>query len=144
MAADETRADFGYWVDSTTRWADCDAYGHVNNAQYYSYFDTALTTMIIARGVIRSPLGASIGLCIESQCNFHAPIEFPATLNAGVRIGHLGSKSIRYEIGLFAEGETKPAATGHFVHVFVDPDTRRPVALTDGQRAAIADLVRAA
>jgi acyl-CoA thioester hydrolase len=141
MAADQNRADYGYWVDIATRWADCDPYGHVNNAQYYSFFDTALSTMIIARGVIRSPLGNSIGLCVESQCQFHAPIEFPAMINAGVRIGHLGSKSIRYEIGLFLAGEDKPAATGYFVHVFVDKDSRRPVPLTDGQRAAIADLV---
>lgn len=141
MSGEETRASYGYWTDITTRWADCDPYGHVNNAQYYSYFDTALTTMLIARGVLRSDLGRSIGLCVESQCKFHAPISFPATIAAGVRIGHLGSKSIRYEIGLFEADAQAPSATGYFVHVFVDPDSRRPVALTDAQRAAVADLV---
>ena len=141
MAADDTRADYGYWVDIATRWADCDPYGHVNNAQYYSFFDTALTTMIIERGVIRSPEAPSIGLCVESQCQFHAPIDFPGTVNAGVRIGHMGGKSLRYEIALFLEGEDMPAATGYFVHVFVDKADRRPVPLTDRQRAAVADLL---
>lgn len=144
MASDDTRAGYSYWVDITTRWADCDPYGHVNNAQYYSFFDTALSTMIIEREVIRSPLTNSIGLCVESQCKFHAPLEFPATINAGVRIAHLGGKSIRYEIGLFLENEDMPAATGYFVHVFVDKESRRPVPLNDSQRAAIADLVVAA
>lgn len=141
MGRDEKRENYGYWADITTRWADCDAYGHVNNAQYYSYFDTALTTMLIERGVLRSNLGNSIGLCIESQCQFHAPIEFPATIAAGVRIGHMGGKSLRFEIALFAEGTETPSATGYFVHVYVDPESRRPVALTEAQRAAVADLV---
>ena len=139
MSRDERRENFGYWLDIASRWADCDAYGHVNNAQYYSWFDTALTTMLIERGVLRGPEG-TIGLCIESQCLFHEPIEFPETVNAGVRIGRVGDKSLRYEIGLFREGHDSPAATGHFVHVFVDPATRRPVALSDRQKGAVADL----
>lgn len=138
------RSDYGYFTPVVTRWADCDAYGHVNNAQYYSYFDSALTAMLIERGVLRSDQWNSIGLCIESQCQFHASLEFPATLDVGVRIGKLGGKSIRYELAIFADGAAEPAATGYFVHVFVDPATRRPVALTDGQRAALADLVYAA
>ena len=135
------RSDYGYFTPVVTRWADCDAYGHVNNAQYYSYFDSALSTMLIERAVLRSPHWNSIGLCIESQCQFHASLEFPATLDVGVRIGKLGGKSIRYELAIFAEGAEEPSATGYFVHVFVDPVTRRPVALVDGQRAAVADLV---
>ncbi len=144
MSRDERRENYGYWMDIASRWADCDAYGHVNNAQYYSWFDTALTTMLIERGVLRSSESASIGLCVESQCLFHAPIEFPETVNAGVRIGRIGDKSLRYEIGLFPHGSETPAATGYFVHVFVDPATRRPMALTDKQKAAIADLLHTA
>lgn len=135
------RTDYGFFTSVLTRWADCDAYGHVNNAQYYSYFDSALTTMLIERGVLRSADWNSIGLCIESHCQFHAGLEFPAQLDIGVRIGKLGAKSIRYELAIFAEGAAEPAATGYFVHVFVDPDSRRPVPLTEGQRAAVADLV---
>ena len=137
------RADYRYWTPIVTRWADCDAYGHVNNAQYYSFFDTAATTMLIERGVLRHGPGDPIGLVVESQCQFHAPIHFPATLEAGVRIGHLGSKSIRYEIALVPHGGEIPAATGYFVHVFVDPATRQPTALTTRQREAVADLIAA-
>lgn len=135
------RSDYGYFTSVVTRWADCDAYGHVNNAQYYSYFDSALTTMLIERGVLRSADWNSIGLCIESQCQFHASLEFPATLDIGVRIGKLGGKSIRYELAIFEQGAEQPSATGYFVHVFVDPETRRPVELTQGQREAVTDLV---
>ncbi|WP_225011213.1 acyl-CoA thioesterase [Novosphingobium percolationis] len=135
------RSDYGYFTPIVTRWADCDAYGHVNNAQYYSYFDSALTTMLIDRGVLRSTDWDSIGLCIESQCQFHASLEFPATLDVAVRIGKLGGKSIRYELAIFEQGAEQPSATGYFVHVFVDPATRRPVELTPGQREAVADLV---
>lgn len=137
------REGYRYLTRVTTRWADCDAYGHVNNAQYYSFFDTALTTMLVERGVLRSDRWDSIGLCVESQCQFHASLDFPATLDVGVRIGRLGGKSIRYELAIFAEGADTPSATGHFVHVFVDPLSRRPVELTEGQRAALADLVHA-
>ena len=138
------RADYGYVTQLTTRWADCDAYGHVNNAQYYSFFDTALTTMLVERGVLRSAHWNTIGLCVESQCQFHASLDFPATLDIGVRIGRLGGKSVRYELAIFAGGSDTPSATGYFVHVFVDPVTRRPTDLTQGQRDALADLVHAA
>lgn len=136
------RAEYGFFTQVTTRWADCDAYGHVNNVQYYSFFDTALTTMLVERGVLRSPHWNSIGLCVESQCQFHASLDFPATLDVGVRIGRLGGKSVRYELAIFASGAETPSATGYFVHVFVDPDTRRPAELVQGQRDALADLVR--
>ena len=139
-----TRSDYGYFARIVTRWADCDPYGHVNNAQYYSFFDSALSKMLVERGVIRAKDWNSIGLCIESQCKFHASLEFPANLDVGVRIGKLGDKSIRYEIAIFEEEAETPSATGYFVHVFVDPDTRRPVPLVQGQRDAVADLVRPA
>ena len=138
-----SRADYPCFVRVTTRWADCDPYGHVNNVQYYSYFDSALTTLLIERGVLRSTQWKAIGLCVESQCKFVASLEFPATLDVGVRIGRLGERSIRFELGIFAEGSDEPAATGYFVHVYVDPDSRRPVTLVEGQRQAISDLVSA-
>ena len=113
---------------------------HVNNATYYSWFDTALTTMAIERGVLRAPGQASIGLCIASGCEFLAPIGFPETVDIGVRIGRVGNSSLRYELAIFSAGET-PVAVCHFTHVFVDAATRKGVPLTDQQKAAIADLV---
>ncbi len=139
-ARDERREHFGWWMKIASRWADCDAYGHVNNATYYSWFDTALTTMAIERGVLRAPGQTSIGLCVASGCEFLAPIGFPETVDVGVRIGRIGSSSLRYELAIFAAG-TEPAAVCHFTHVFVDARTRKGVALTDQQKAAIADLV---
>ena len=90
-ARDERRRHFGWWMTIASRWADCDAYGHVNNATYYSWFDTALTTMAIERGVLRAPGQTSIGLCIASGCEFLAPVGFPETVEVGVRIGRIGN-----------------------------------------------------
>jgi acyl-CoA thioester hydrolase len=142
VADQERRADYGYWLELSSRWADCDAYGHVNSPVYYSWFDTALTTLLIERGVLRSPESPSIGLCVESHCRFLAPVEFPETVDARVRIGKLGDKSLRYELALFRRGGDEVVAAGWFVHVFVDPVTRRPVSLTDRQKQAVADLCR--
>lgn len=139
-ARDERRRHFGWRTTIASRWADCDAYGHVNNAIYYSWFDTALTTMAIERGVLRAAGQASIGLCIASGCEFLAPIGFPETVEVGVRIGRIGNSSLRYELAIFRAGAEEPAAVGHFTHVFVDAATRKAVPLTDTQKAAIADL----
>lgn len=122
------------------RWMDCDAYGHVNNVNYYSWFDTAATLMLYERGVL-GPESEAIGLCVESGCAFHRPVEFPGAVDAGVRIARMGDKSLRYEVGLFRAGDARPAATGHFVHVFVGRAARRPVSLAPAHRAALADLV---
>ena len=112
---------------------DCDAYGHVNNVIYYSWFDTAATRMLFAHGLLWMHDCPSIGLCVESHCQFFAPIEFPHNVDACVRVGHLGSKSLRYDIGLFRDGADEPAAAGHCVHVFVERSSRRPVAFTPEQ-----------
>jgi len=137
---DERRANYRYWLEIASRWADCDAYGHVNNAVYYSWFDTALTTMLIERGVLRPDEGSSIGLCVQSGCEFFAPIEFPQTVDAGVRIAPGGERSLRYELALFPKHNEVPAAVGFFVHVFVDRQTRRAVFLTDQQNDALRDM----
>lgn len=142
-AKDERRENYRWRVDIPTRWADGDPYGHVNNIIYYSWFDTALTKMLFERKVIWLPDSPSIGLCVESRCEFLAPVSFPETVDARVRIGRLGDKSIRFEIGLFLAGHESPAAAGHFVHVYVDRATRRPVPLTTEQKAALADIVAA-
>ena len=113
----------------TTRWMDNDVYGHVNNVVYYSWFDTAVNATLIEHGVLDIHGGQTIGLVIETQCNYFAPLAFPQTIEAGIRVARLGSSSVRYEVGLFAQGEPLTAAKGHFVHVYVDRETRRPVPL---------------
>lgn len=114
-----------------TRWSDNDVYGHVNNVVYYSWFDTAVNGYLIDSGAIDIHDGAVIGLVIETQCNYFSPLSFPQPVVAGIRVAHVGSSSVRYEVGLFAgpEGEAMTAAKGHFIHVYVDRQTRRPVPL---------------
>ena len=111
----------------TTRWMDNDVYGHVNNVVYYSWFDTAVNATLIEKGVLDIHGGTTIGLVIETQCNYFAPLAFPQIVEAGIRVVKMGSSSVRYEIGLFAQGEDLCAARGHFVHVYVDKENRRPV-----------------
>jgi acyl-CoA thioester hydrolase len=122
-----------------TRWADNDVYGHVNNVEYYAFFDTVINAWLIREGGLDIHGGDVIGLCAESHCEFTAPLAFPETVTAGLRVGNLGRSSVRYEIGLFGE-DGAVAATGWFVHVFVDRASRRPVAIPDALRAALARL----
>jgi acyl-CoA thioester hydrolase len=112
-----------------TRWADNDVYGHVNNVVYYSWFDTAVNAYLIEQGALDIHAGAVIGLVIETQCNYFAPLAFPRSVEAGLRVAHLGSSRVRFEVGLFAQGQETAAACGHFVHVYVDRETRRPMPL---------------
>ncbi|MEY4710926.1 MAG: hypothetical protein RIS88_376 [Pseudomonadota bacterium] len=114
-----------------TRWEDNDVYGHVNNVVYYSWFDTAVNAWLIEAGALDIHQGTTIGLVIETHCNYFAPLAFPQTVQAGLRVGHVGTSSVRYEVGIFAPGEDHAAACGHFVHVYVDKATRQPVALPD-------------
>ena len=94
-----------------TRWNDNDVYGHVNNVEYYAFFDTVINAWLIAEGGLDIHGGDVIGVCAESHCEYSAPLAFPETVQAGLRVAHLGRSSVRYEIGLFSEGG-KPAATG--------------------------------
>jgi len=129
-----------------TRWNDNDVYGHVNNVEYYAFFDTVINTFLITEGGLDIHRGTTIGLCVESHCAFHAALAFPETVDAGLRVGRLGRTSVRYEIGLFSERtvDEEPAATGWFVHVFVDRETRRPAPLPDPLRTALERLTTAA
>lgn len=126
-----TRADYAHLATITTRWMDNDVYGHVNNVTYYSYFDTAVNRYLIEAGVLDIHAGEVIGLVIETHCNYFAPLAFPRNVEAAIRVAHIGRSSVRYEIGLFEVGQEAAAATGHFVHVYVDRQTRRPVALPE-------------
>jgi acyl-CoA thioester hydrolase len=113
----------------TTRWMDNDAYGHVNNVVYYSWFDTAVNAYLIEHGVLDIHHGEAIGLVVETQCNYFSPLAFPQNVEAGLRVARLGSSSVRYEVALFAQDQDLCAARGHFVHVYVDRVSRRPVSL---------------
>ena len=112
-----------------TRWMDNDAYGHVNNVVYYSWFDTAVNAYLIEHGVLDIHHGEAIGLVVETQCNYFSPLAFPQTVEAGLRVARLGSSSVRYEVALFAQDQDLCSARGHFVHVYVDRVSRRPVSL---------------
>ncbi|MBE7369083.1 acyl-CoA thioesterase [Ramlibacter pallidus] len=125
----EGRAGYKAFRTIPTRWMDNDAYGHVNNVVYYSWFDTAVNAHLIERGVLDIHRGETIGLVIETQCNYFASVEFPQVVEAGLRVAKIGKSSVRYEVGLFLLGEALTAAKGHFVHVYVDRATRRPAEL---------------
>jgi len=122
------RAAYPRFVPLATRWMDNDLYGHLNNVVYYSLFDTAVNSLLIEAGALDPHAGEVIGLVVETQCNFFASLAFPQRIEAGVRVAQQGRSSVRYEIGLFAEGEALCAARGHFVHVYVGRHSRRPVA----------------
>ncbi len=131
------RASYRAWLTVPTRWNDNDVYGHVNNVQYYAFFDTVINEYLIREGGLDIHRGDTIGVCAESQCTFSAGFEFPEPVQAGMRVGKLGRSSVRYEVGLFHEGQDEPAATGYFVHVFVDRESREPVEIPLGIRRAL-------
>jgi acyl-CoA thioester hydrolase len=137
-----TRADYRHFLAIPTRWMDNDLYGHVNNVIYYSYFDTVINTFLIERGGFDIHRGTVVGVAAESGCRFHASIAYPETVDAGLRVGHLGRSSVRYEIGLFRRDIEPAAAEGHFVHVFVERATQRPVEIPAGIRAALDAIKR--
>jgi acyl-CoA thioester hydrolase len=127
----EPRSAYRVFRPIGTRWSDNDVYGHVNNVVYYSWFDTAVNGWLIEQGALDIHQGSTIGLVIETQCNYFAPLAFPETVEAGLRVARIGSSSVRYEVGLFAQGAPTTAARGHFIHVYVDRETRRPVPLPE-------------
>ena len=134
------REKYRHWQRIPTRWADNDVYGHVNNVVHYAFMDTVINTWLIASGLDIHE-GAEIGLCVESHCNYRASVSFPDALDAGLRIGHRGRSSVRYEVGFFLEDSADVVAEGHFVHVFVDRTTRKPVEIPAHLRTAMEGLV---
>ena len=138
-----TLEEYRFHTSITTRWSDNDIYGHVNNVVYYSYFDTVVNTYLIEKGALDIANSTVIGLAVESLCTFKKEITYPESIDAGMRVGRLGNTSVRYEIGIFRAGEDDPAATGYFVHVYVDRASRKPVALPEALRRALAPLVLA-
>jgi acyl-CoA thioester hydrolase len=139
--APETRDRYQHFLSIPTRWMDNDVYVHVNNVVYYSYFDTVVNGYLISSGVLDIEESPVIGLVVETQCMFFRPIAFPDIVHAGLRVARLGNSSARYEIGLFRNDDEIAAAQGHFVHVYVDRETRKPAGLSQEMRAALERLL---
>lgn len=138
-----TRGDFPHFLSISTRWSDNDLYGHVNNVVYYSYFDTVVNDYLIRHGALDLDAGTTIGLVVETHCSYFASLAFPQRIEAGLRVTRLGTTSVRYEVGIFGADSAQPAAQGHFVHVYVDRETRRPVPLPASLVAALEPLANA-
>ena len=136
----QSLSDYPHHLSIPTRWNDNDIYGHVNNAVYYAFFDTAVNRFLIDNGLLDLEKSKTIGLVVETGCAYFAPIRFPDNVTAGLRVAKLGKSSVRYEIGLFRNDDTAAAAQGHFIHVYVDKETRRPVAIDGKMRDVLKTL----
>jgi acyl-CoA thioester hydrolase len=119
---------------------DNDIYGHINNALYYAFFDTAINQYLIAEGGLDITAGKVIAYAVESQCQYLRPLAYPEVIEVGLRVGKLGNSSVRYELAIFKQGETLASAAGYFVHVFVNRETQRPVPMPERIRAALGRL----
>jgi acyl-CoA thioester hydrolase len=135
------RGAYPHFLPLTTRWADNDAYGHMNNVVYYALFDTVVNEYLVRNGVLDIDKSPVVGLVVENGCRFFSSLAFPDRVEAGLRVAKLGNSSVRYEIGLFREGSETAAAEGHFVHVYVDRQTRKPVPVPDATRAALQEIL---
>jgi acyl-CoA thioester hydrolase len=135
------RSAFRLFRPIATRWMDNDAYGHVNNVHYYSYFDSAVNGWLIEKGLLAIAESPVIGLVVESGCTYFESVAFPVALEAGIAVAHLGRSSVRYRIGIFKSGAEQASAQGHFVHVYVDRGTQRPVEIPPETRAMLSELL---
>ena len=142
MAADEvSRSEYAQLQQIPTRWADNDVYGHVNNVEYYAFFDTVINAWLIREGGLDIHGGEVIGVCAESHCEYRDAVAFPDVVDAALRVGHLGRSSVRYELALFRAGDEPAIATGWFVHVFVDAASREPREIPPPLRGALERLI---
>ncbi|MBO6946942.1 MAG: acyl-CoA thioesterase [Rhodospirillales bacterium] len=137
----ETRQDYKYFLPLQSRWMDNDLYGHVNNVTYYSYFDTVVNYFLIEKGGLDIHNAPVIGVVVESHCNYMRSVAYPDLIQCGLRIGHLGNSSVRYEIGIFKNDEEEASAAGHFIHVFVERDTNKPVGIPKQIRDAFETIL---
>ncbi len=131
------RSHFRHFYPITTRWADNDAYGHVNNVVYYQWFDTIVNQFLIVNGTLDIHEGSAIGLVVETHCNYFSSVAFPDPVTAGLCVTRLGDSSVRYEVGIFRDDEALASAQGHFVHVYVDRVTRKPTPIPAPARASL-------
>jgi acyl-CoA thioester hydrolase len=133
----EARGAYKHFLPISTRWADNDVYGHINNVVYYSFFDTVVNGYLLEQGALDIEKSEVVGLVVETQCNYFSSIAYPQQVEAGLRVARVGNSSVRYEVGIFVQGAKTAAAQGHFVHVYVDRKTQRPSALPDALKAAL-------
>ena len=141
-SAPPTRADFVAFEEVHSRWMDNDAYGHINNAVYYSFFDTAINRYLIERNVLDIANSETIGLVIETQCQYFAPIVYPDLIHVGLKVTHLGNSSVKYEVAIFTNDDDVASALGHFVHVYVDRKTNKPTPIPQNVRDVLQELVK--
>jgi acyl-CoA thioester hydrolase len=137
----KTRDDFRHFLPMTTRWADNDVYGHVNNVVYYQWFDTVVNEFLIANDTLDIQNGEAIGLVVETHCNYFSSVAFPDRVTAALRVTQLGKSSVRYEVGIFRDDDQTASAQGHFVHVYVDRITRKPTPIPAKARALLESLL---
>lgn len=133
----EARDAYKHFLPISTRWADNDVYGHINNVVYYSFFDTVVNGYLLEQGALDIEKSEVVGLVVETQCNYFSSIAYPQQVEAGLRVARIGNSSVRYEVGIFVHGADSAAAQGHFVHVYVDRKTQRPSALPNALKAAL-------
>ena len=134
------REGYRLWREIETRWADNDAYGHVNNIIYYAWFDTAVNAWLIGEGLLDPAAGDPIGLVVETGCRYAAPLAFPQPVELGMAVEHIGKSSVRYRLGVFAKNSSEVAAEGFFVHVYVGRESRRPVELPERWRRSFESI----
>ncbi len=137
-----SRAEYLHFLPLPTRWMDNDIYGHINNALYYAFFDTAINQYLIAEGGLDIVAGPVVAFAVESQCQYLRPLAFPSTLDVGMRVGKLGNSSVRYELAVFEQEQDFAAALGYFVHVFVNRETQQPVTIPGTLRMALERLIQ--
>ena len=135
-----TRDAYRHFTTLSTRWADNDAYGHVNNVVYYAFFDTAVNRHLIEQGVLDIASSPVVGLVIETRCTYFSSVTYPDTVHVGLKVVHLGKSSVRYELGIFTNAENLASAVGEFVHVYVDRATNRPLPIPPPVRAVLEAL----
>ena len=134
------RVAYRHWTPITTRWHDNDAYGHVNNTVYYGWFDTAVNAWLVEAGLLDIVGGDPIGLVVETGCRYASPLAFPQAVEIGLALARLGGSSVTYHLGVFAQGAAEAAAEGHFTHVYVGREGRRPAALPEAWRERMREL----
>lgn len=134
------RSAYRHFTTITTRWADNDAYGHINNTIYYAWFDTAVNQWLVGEGLLDIDHGDPIGLVVETGCRYFAPLSYPGDIEVGLAVDRLGNSSVTYRLGVFAKDSEQPAAEGHFTHVYVGRDSRRPQTLPDAWREKLESL----
>ncbi len=139
-ASAHRREHYRHFLPIQTRWSDNDAYGHVNNVVYYSWFDTVVNEYLIAAGALDIGASPVVGLVVETRCNYFSELAFPQRVDAGLRVAHAGRSSVRYELALFAVDADVASAQGHFIHVYVDRASRRPASLPPALREAVERL----